>query len=263
LNVFFPPLPTDIEEEGPRPRRREVAMPNLTMEEVEEKVMEAKAWKAPGQDGLPAMVWKQLWPVVKERVLHLFRTSLDTGRLPSQWRTAKIIPLKKPNKGDYKIAKAWRPISLLSTLGKILESVVADRISHAAETYGLLPTNHFGARKRRSAEQALLLFQEQVYKAWRNRKVVSLVSFDVKGAYNGVFKDRLLQRLEARGIPKGLIRWIDAFCSYRTATITVNGYTSALRELPQAGLPQGSPLSPILFLFFNADLVQSRIDSNG
>ncbi|KAL9570493.1 hypothetical protein ACKAV7_005381, partial [Fusarium commune] len=43
----------------------------------------------------------------------------------------------------------------------------------------------------------------------------------------------------------------------------VNGYTSALRELPQAGLPQGSPLSPILFLFFNADLVQSRIDSNG
>lgn len=100
-------------------------------------------------------------------------------------------------------------------------------------TYGLLPTNHFGARKRRSAEQALLLFQEQVYKAWRNRKVISLDSFDVKGAYNGVFKDRLLQRLEARGIPKRLVKWIDAFCLNRTATITVNGYTSALRELPQ------------------------------
>ncbi|KAJ3454196.1 hypothetical protein MRS44_018090 [Fusarium solani] len=263
LNAFFPPLPTDIEDEGPRPHRREVAMPNLTMGEVEEKVMEAKAWKAPGEDGLPAMVWKQLWPVVKERVLHLFHTSLAEGRLPDQWRTAKIIPLKKPGKADYRIAKAWRPISLLSTLGKILEAVVADRISHAVETYGLLPTNHFGARKRRSAEQALLLFQEQVYKAWRNRKVVSLVSFDVKGAYNGVFKDRLLQRLEARGIPKRLVRWIDAFCSSRTATITVNGYTSALRELPQAGLPQGSPLSPVLFLFFNADLVQSKIDAKG
>ncbi|KAM6505284.1 hypothetical protein FSOLCH5_15485 [Fusarium solani] len=238
-------------------------MPNLTMGEVEEKVMEAKAWKAPGQDGLPAMVWKQLWPVVKERVLHLFRTSLDDGQLPDQWRTAKIIPLKKPGKDDYKKAKSWRPISLLSTLGKILEAVVADRISYAVETYGLLPTNHFGARKRRSAEQALLLFQEQVYKAWRNRKVVSLVSFDVKGAYNGVFKDRLMQRLQARGIPKKLVKWIDAFCSDRRATITVNGYTSGLQELPQAGLPQGSPLSPVLFLFFNADLVQSRIDSRG
>jgi hypothetical protein len=96
-----------------------------------------------------------------------------------------------------------RSCSLLSTLGKILEAVVADRISYAVETFGLLPTNHFGARKRRSTEQALLLLQEQIYKAWRNRKVVSLVSFDVKGAYNGVFKDRLLQRLEVRCIPSG------------------------------------------------------------
>jgi hypothetical protein len=53
---------------------------------------------------------------------------------------------------------------------------------------------------------------------WRNRKVLSLISFDVKGAYNGVFKDRLLQRLEARGIPEGLVKWIDAFCSHRSAT---------------------------------------------
>jgi hypothetical protein len=49
------------------------------------------------------------------------------------------------------------------------------------ETYGLLPANHFGARKQRSAEQALLLLQERIYASWRGKKVVSLVSFDVKG----------------------------------------------------------------------------------
>ncbi|KAF5265373.1 hypothetical protein FOXYS1_3819 [Fusarium oxysporum] len=209
------------------------------------------------------MVWKQLWPVVGDRVLHLFRTSLRDGELPVQWRSAKIIPLKKPGKDDYKVAKAWRPISLLSTLGKILEAVIADRISYAVETFGLLPTNHFGGRKQRSAEQALLLLQEHIYKAWRNRKVLSLISFDEKGAYNGVFKDRLLQRLEARGIPKGLVKWIDAFCSNRSATIVVNGYTSERRDLPQAGLPQGSPLSPVLFHFFNTDLVQRKINAKG
>lgn len=111
------------------------------------------------------------------------------------------------------------------------------------ETYGLLPTNHFGARKQRSAEQALLLLQEHIYTAWRSRKVVSLISFDVKGAYNGVCKERLLQRLAARGIPPCLVDWINAFCSERTATIVVNGRTSELSELEQAGLPQGSPLS--------------------
>ena len=79
------------------------------------------------------------------------------------------------------------------------------------ETYGLLPANHFDARKQRSAEQALLLLQERIYTAWRSKKVVSLVSFDVKGAYNGVYKDRLLQRLAARGIPSDLVNWIDVF----------------------------------------------------
>src|SRR2546421_3124980 len=65
------------------------------------------------------------------------------------------------------------------------------------------------------------------------------------------------------GCRRPLVRWIGAFCSGRTATILVNGFTSQQQQLPQAGLPQGSPLSPILFLFFNADLVQHKLNANG
>jgi hypothetical protein len=93
---------------------------------------------------------------------------------------------------------------LLATLGKILELVVAERILHVVETYGLLLTNHFSARKQRSAEQALLVLQEEIYTAWRGYKIVSLISFDVKGVYNGVYKERLLQRMKARGMPEEL-----------------------------------------------------------
>ncbi|KAM4061929.1 reverse transcriptase (RNA-dependent DNA polymerase) [Hirsutella rhossiliensis] len=230
LSTFFPPLPTRIEPE-----------------EIEEKVMAAKPWKAPGEDGLPAIVWKKLWHVVKHRVWTLFSSSLREGVVPHQWRTAKIIPLRKPDKGDYTLAKAWRPISLLSTLGKILEAVVAERISYAVEAQGFCPRTTL----------------ERIYKAWRTGRVLSLISFDVKGAYNGVCKERMLERMKARGIPSRLVNWIDAFCSGRTASVVVNGHTSEQQTLPQAGLPQGSPLSPVAFLFFNADLVQRRISNNG
>ncbi|KAF6525346.1 hypothetical protein HZS61_011141 [Fusarium oxysporum f. sp. conglutinans] len=171
LSKFFPPLPDNIEDEGPRQQRAPVTMPNLTLEEVERQLWATKSWKAPGEDGLPAIVWKQVWPSVKHDVLAIFQASLEEGVIPDQWRHARIIPLKKPGKDDYTIAKAWRPISLLATLGKVLESVVAERISHAVETHGLLPTNHFGARKQRSAEQALVLLQEHIFSAWRSRQV--------------------------------------------------------------------------------------------
>ena len=79
-------------------------------------------------------------------MLDLFRTSLNKGYLPEQWRVNKIIPLKKPGKPDYRLVKAWRPISLLATLGKFMNAVMAERLSYAAKIRKLLSENHFGAR---------------------------------------------------------------------------------------------------------------------
>ena len=157
IKSFYPPLPDSIAEEPVTAAITQVEDPDITIEEIKRKVYRAKPWKAPGRDGLPSIVWRQLWPVVKGEILDLFRASLDEGTLPSQWREAKIIPLKKPSKPDYRFAKAWRPISLLATLSKIFEAVLAERISYMAEKHHLLPENHFGAQKRRSAEQALIL----------------------------------------------------------------------------------------------------------
>jgi hypothetical protein len=74
------------------------------------------------------------------------------GSPPRSMRHATIVTLKKPGKDNYTVAEAWRPISLLSTLGMILEAMIAERISCATEEFRLLPANRFGARKGRAAE---------------------------------------------------------------------------------------------------------------
>jgi hypothetical protein len=104
---------------------------------------------------------------------------------------------------------------------------------------------------------------EKIYQAWRQRRVLSLVSFDVKGAFNGVHSDVLERRLSARRIPTPAVKWIRDFCDSRHAQVTVGSFESVVSLIKYAGIPQGSPLLLLLYVFYNADLVEWKIDRDG
>ena len=167
MDTFFPtpPLP-----EGHDPSRaasgkveHNTKWPPLTKNEAERAIFKSSPDKAPGPDEISFRVWRELWPVVGDHILRLYNTSLELQHTPRQWKTARIVTLRKPGKADYTIPKAFRPISLLPTISKGLEAAVAARLSFITETYDLLPSNHFGARPRRSAEQALNVLVEKIY----------------------------------------------------------------------------------------------------
>ncbi|KAI4813528.1 hypothetical protein E4T44_10710 [Aureobasidium sp. EXF-8845] len=183
LHSFFPEPPiTQRPEQERNDAAEQILSEKLTMDGIEKALFSASPDKAAGSDGLTIRVWKEVWSILQQQIHTLFTTSLGQGKLPMQWKVAKIVPLKKGNKDDYTLPKNYRPISLLATLGKVMETVMATRIAYLTEEYKLLPNNHFGARKQRSTVLAISYLQEAIYDAWRGKKTLSLVSFDVKGA---------------------------------------------------------------------------------
>ncbi|KAJ5346168.1 hypothetical protein N7452_004172 [Penicillium brevicompactum] len=214
LDSFFPEMDTP-EASSTTSAPLELPWQPLTKLEIERSLKAAKATTAPGEDNLPMLVWKQLWEHLKDDITGIFNASLNLGYHPKRWRNAKIVVLRKPGKPDYSVPGAYRPISLLNTLGKLLEAVVARRLSYRAEKHGLLPDTQFGGRPGRTTEQALLVLSNAIDRAWYKHKVVTLVSFDLKGAFNGVQQASLNTCLRAKGIPAIARKWIASFMSDR------------------------------------------------
>lgn len=262
LETFFPKM-ADPEEEDAMPTSEEIPWHPITELEIYRSLKAAKGTTAPGEDGITTMVWKYLWPYLRKTITSIFTKSVEFGHYPSQWKRARIIVLRKPGKPDYAEPGAYRPISLLNTLGKILEAVMAKRLSFWAETHKLLPDSQFGGRPGRNTEQALLILANAIDRAWLRSKVITLIAFDLKGAFNGVNSVSLDARLRAKGIPTIARRWIRSFMENRYASISFDDFQTEIMPLENAGLAQGSPLSPILFGFFNSDLVDQPVDYQG
>lgn len=124
--TFFTPLPEyEAPEKHDSSEDHQLPMHKVTEKEVQEAIFRASPFKGAGLMGIPAVVWQKTWPVIKGALLALFRASVNQGKLPDKWRIAKIIPLRKPQKGNYKEPESFRPISLLPTPSKALESVIA------------------------------------------------------------------------------------------------------------------------------------------
>ena len=168
-----------------------------------------------------------------------------------------MLALRKSNKNDYIIPKTYKSIALLNIMRKILELVIAKRLTRLAEINNLLPPTQMGARAGRSAETALQLITEQVHAIWGlpgPQKVATLLSMDISGAFDHVSHERLIHNLRKKRIPTIITDWVRSFLHNRATTIKLLEGESQQFTIA-TGIPQGSPISPILFLFFISDLL--------
>lgn len=140
-------------------------------------------------------------------------------------------------------------------MGKLLEKLIANRLSTAADFHNLLPNEQMGARPGRSTITAVKLLTEQIHTIWGKdkKKVASLLSLDISGAFDNVSHRRLIHTMRAKGIPDRITKFVRSFLTNRTTTIKLGNHVGD-QSPTNTGIPQGSPLSPILFLFFASTL---------
>jgi ribonuclease HI len=146
MSTFFPkqsePVPAEQRVRQQISRRESPTWPSLNRQEVERAIFKSSPDKSPGDDGITFRVWRELWAAVGDHILWLYFNSLDLGHVPKEWKTARIATIRKPGKADYTVLKAFRPISLLQTISKGLEAVVAARMSYLTERFNLLPADN-------------------------------------------------------------------------------------------------------------------------
>ena len=247
--------PTPIPEPQEDPNRTShFASQRVRVKEVKRAIQELKTGKAAGIDGIPNDLLKLAQNVISGHLQHLFQASINLSYEPDQFKWAKTVMIRKQEKESYKEPGSWRPIALLSTIGKLLESIVARRLSDLALEHGLLSPIQYGVAGR-CTTKALRHLLDPVYAGWLDGRKATMMSLDIKGAYNRIPGRKLLEVLINKGIPLWIVRFIWSYLSRRRTSFDMPGHRTRDPFFVNIGIPQGSTLSAILFAFFTAPLL--------
>jgi Reverse transcriptase (RNA-dependent DNA polymerase) len=169
-----------------------------------------------------------------------------------------VIP--KPGKPDYSKVRAYRVISLLDVISKLLERTAAHLIADHLERKRGLHEGQFGCRKRRSCIDAVAVLMNRTQKAWEGRNVAGALFMDVKSAFNNVDKTLLGKRTEELGVEADLIRWTMSFMSDRRVRLVLDGEVGEPNPV-DTGVPQGSPAAPILFITYLSGIFDAVVQA--
>ena len=174
----------------------------------------------------------------------LFTSSLQTGYIPTAWKIATLCMLLKPDKLP-SLTTSYKPINLISSIMKLLERVIEQRLRSHLENIGFLNKHKSGFRRAKSTDDHLFRLSQSIMESFNRGEHVVAAFLDVEKAFDNVWHNGLRYKIFQLDFPTKMTRCLSDFLVCRVIQVNVNGFLSNQIN-PKTRVPQGSVLSSLL-----------------
>ena len=218
----------------------------VTLPELSLALHRMSSSKAVGPDNVCIALIRECFAVVGPHLLHILNHSFTSGRVPLIWKQATVVPLHKG--GSVTEPCNFRPISVLSVVGKLAERIVCTQLLEYATSHHILADSQYAYRPHHSTEHAIIDIVSHINNNMDAGKVTTISSTDLSKAFDCVDRAALLAKLECYGIAP---HWFSDYFTDRRQT--VKGGNAPSLEITY-GVVQGSIVGPLMFLLFTNDI---------